>query len=108
MELRRTADTARGSVDAGDQQRQRRDGATPLTGAGLLSGVLRHRLARYVAEGRRLRAVFGSGGYRLLAVGEGRFPAILLWSTRADHFTLLRNAIWLEWDRLRRGFFRQP
>lgn len=66
------------------------------------SSSLRRRLSRYAREGRQLRAVFGRDGYRLLAVAEGRRPAILLWTTAPEQFALLRNAALLEWSRILR------
>ena len=60
------------------------------------------RISRYAAEGRQLRTVFGSQGYRLLAVTLGRVPAVVLRADNADQFAEMRSAVVEEWLRIRR------
>ena len=60
------------------------------------------RISRYAAEGRQLRTVFGSQGYRLLAVTLGRVPAVVLRADNADQFAEMRSAVLVEWLRIRR------
>jgi hypothetical protein len=57
------------------------------------------RIGRFAREGRRLRALFGPEGYRLVATAMGHQPVVVVRAGGAEEFAGIRSAVLLEWAR---------